>query len=350
MRREFLMLANIYNRERSTIGGWYASEKLDGIRALWDGGITRGMFKDEVPWANTLKDSRYQLPQRATGLWTRYGHVIHAPDWFLDNLPRDLLLDGELWCGYRDWQRLTSIVKDLVPSLAWNKVEYHVFACPTIHSVFCDGEIKNTNYKKMFTGIIRWIESRNYFKKSWPSILDMYGEQTILSKCNGIKVLTQHKLPYTDAEKKIDELLSEQTEKGGEGLVLRNPASIWIPKRVNTLLKVKELHDAEGTITGYKSGRETDLGSKLLGMIGAIVVKLDTGITFDLSGFTDEERMFADVDMRKWAFDNPDCYVPDWCEGLLFKRGERITFRYRELSTDGKPKEARYWRKRNTEA
>jgi len=30
----------------------------------------------------------------------------------------------------------------------------------------------------------------------------------------------------------------------------------------------------------------------------------------------------------------------------MFKRGQQVTFKYRELSDDGIPKEARYWRPR----
>ena len=42
-RREFLQLAKSYNPEKNKIAGWYLSEKLDGTRCFWDGGITRGM-------------------------------------------------------------------------------------------------------------------------------------------------------------------------------------------------------------------------------------------------------------------------------------------------------------------
>ena len=50
--------------------GWLASEKLDGVRAYWDG----------------------------AQLWTRGGRVIPAPRSFTNALPR-VALDGELWAG-----------------------------------------------------------------------------------------------------------------------------------------------------------------------------------------------------------------------------------------------------------
>ena len=41
--------------------------------------------------------------------------------------------------------------------------------------------------------------------------------------------------------------------------------------------------------------------------------------------------------------------MPDWFQGRHFKRGQTVTFKYRELTSDGIPKEARYWRRRDTE-
>src|SRR5205809_6855024 len=95
---EFLMLAHKYVPERDSerIKGWYCSQKLDGVRAMWDGGVSRGLLASEVPWANVEKDYRYIEENRATGLWSRLGKVIHAPDWFLDQLPL-YPMDGELW-------------------------------------------------------------------------------------------------------------------------------------------------------------------------------------------------------------------------------------------------------------
>ena len=44
-RREFLMLAHKFNPKKHRIGGWYMSEKLDGMRCWWDSGVTRGILK-----------------------------------------------------------------------------------------------------------------------------------------------------------------------------------------------------------------------------------------------------------------------------------------------------------------
>ena len=68
---------------------------------------------------------------------------------------------------------------------------------------------------------------------------------------------------------------------------------LWTPKRVDHLLKYKAFKDAEAYVVGYTWGERTDLGSKLLGKMGALIVEW-SGRRFKLSGFTDEERIMAD--------------------------------------------------------
>src|SRR5579863_836721 len=62
--------------------GWWLSEKLDGVRAYWDG----------------------------RQFVSRQGNLFHAPDWFVAGLP-DEALDGELWLGRKAFQRTVSIVR-----------------------------------------------------------------------------------------------------------------------------------------------------------------------------------------------------------------------------------------------
>ena len=74
--REFLQLCEYFDPKRDEVFGWYVSEKFDGMRALWDGGITRGHVASDVPWGT-------ESHRLSTGLWSRYGKVISAPDWWL---------------------------------------------------------------------------------------------------------------------------------------------------------------------------------------------------------------------------------------------------------------------------
>ena len=99
---------------------------------------------------------------------------------------------------------------------------------------------------------------------------------------------------------------------------------------------------------GFTSGRETNKGSRLLGKIGALIVDYQ-GKRLELAGLTDAEREFADPMARDWAANNPGQDAPYWIEGKRFRKGQTVTFKYRELSDDGIPKEARYWRRRDAE-
>ena len=64
--------------------GWWMSEKLDGIRAIWTG----------------------------KELLTRTGRLIHAPRWFTDEFPKNIALDGELYLGRNQFHRVQMTVMD----------------------------------------------------------------------------------------------------------------------------------------------------------------------------------------------------------------------------------------------
>merc|ERR1719382_2087386 len=53
----------------------------------------------------------------------------------------------------------------------------------------------------------------------------------------------------------LDRELAEVDAKGGEGLMLRKPGSLYEHKRSHTLLKVKSTHDEEAKVVGHEGGR-----------------------------------------------------------------------------------------------
>ena len=101
-------------------------------------------------------------------------------------------------------------------------------------------------------------------------------------------------------------------------------------------------------MVGFTSGRETNKGSRLLGKIGALIVDYQ-GKRLELSGLTDAEREFLSPDMARTATEKPGQDMPAFFQGKSFKAGQIVTFKYRELSDDGIPKEARLWRIRDAE-
>jgi hypothetical protein len=362
-RREFLMLAKKYNPKRNTVGGWYISEKLDGTRVFWDGGISRGLETRSVPYANVIDPKTGNIKKKikpvATGLWSRYANPIIAPDWFLNRLPC-MPLDGEIWAGRGNFQLCRSICGGDSPGPEWEKAEFAVFGSPPIDIVFGDGLIKNTN----MTMPINFTRFKHWLNTCDPGVigdllhLRANGEEipfeqelTVLQDAvpseGRIYLHRQKKLPLgvKDAAKAVEEELNRIVGLGGEGVMLRNPDEPWLPKRVASLLKYKPFSDDEGVVVGFTSGRKTDKGSKLLGMIGSLILDYK-GKRLELAGLTNEERAFDTFEDVRLAKEMPGQDMPSFCQGKHFKVGDTVTFKYRELSDDGIPKEARYWRQR----
>jgi DNA ligase-1 len=294
----------------------------------------------------------------ATGLWSRYGNPIIAPDWWLNRLPQ-IFLDGELFAGHGNFQTLRSIVaKDVAEDEAWQDVQFAVFGCPPAERVFAAGEIKNPNMVLNVdpTSILKFIQQRAKEGAVDEFVCAAMSGATFEHELNYLQsALPQDDLVYlhqhvqlsgyrADAELEMNRFMDEVLNEGGEGIMLRDPQAIWTPKRVSSLLKLKPFTDDQGMLTGFVSGRQTDKGSKLRGLIGAMVLDYK-GKRLELSGFTNEERQFATEEMTKFAYNNPGEEMAPHFEGKHFQIGDTIEFRYRELSDDGIPKEARFARK-----
>lgn len=260
---------------------WLCSEKLDGARALW---IPESRGK-VMPWTTEV----------ATGLWSRYWNVIHAPSEWLNKLP-SINLDGELYLGRGKFQETMSIVKRKMPDYRWSTIKYRCYGVPP-SSIFMSGIVDfGSMGKKAITS---------------PDI----GFQPNLHFVEQLELIPAE-LRVPQVEFSMDFYL-DVIRNGGEGVMLRNPLSYYEMSRSSNLLKMKNVNDAEGVIVGFTDGE-----GRLEGKVGALVVET-MGVTLNLAGLTDAER-----------------------EPGYFKVGETVTYKYRELSDGGVPKEARYWRKR----
>src|SRR5438105_732798 len=103
-----LLLAHSWDNA-ADLAGWWMSEKLDGVRAYWDG--------------------RQFL--------SRQGNLFHAPDWFVEGLP-NVPLDGELWIDRKKFQRTVSIVRRQDKTQLWSEVRFVVFDAPATTGGFED--------------------------------------------------------------------------------------------------------------------------------------------------------------------------------------------------------------------
>jgi DNA ligase-1 len=365
VRREFLQLANTYDPDKHRIAGHYISEKCDGARCFWDGGVTRGLPTMNVPWAS-VNDPKNGKPKskvksEATGLWSRYGNPIMAPDWFLNQLPC-CPLDGELWAGRGRFQVCMSVTRKDVPvDEDWRQIKYAVYSSPPIGCLFASGEIKNANMHVAIDeeSVTKWLLShRNRvpdMRFSATKSCSFAEELAFLNaaiESENDHVFLHRQIRLSDDEAEARELLERYLagilDQGGEGVMIRDPSACWTPKRHSGILKYKPFLDDEAKVIGFVAGEGGKTGN-LLGHIGALIVEWN-GVEFRLgTGMTFEKRRLTDV-AHKWAAAHPGEECRDQTSGNhRFHLGKRISFKYRELTDDGIPKEARFWRIRDEE-
>jgi hypothetical protein len=288
----------------ATLGAWlsshnscYMSEKLDGQRCIWDGGVTRGMRVSQVPWANQYHGGH----EECTGYWSRLGNVIRAP--YGDLGP--YILDGELYSNVAR-QTLMSRIKGLSPS--FEDVTFIVYdVIPPSH--WYNSRVVRWQGRKHAITFDKWTKGVPPLK---PGYMDDLPSRLGYARLSN-RVLLHEQTPVRTVDAVMQHLESVIT-RGGEGLVLKSGA--YSCTRSNNCVKLKPYSDDEGLLIGYTAGE-----GKYAGMIGAYRV-LWKGQELQLSGMTDSERITP-----------PPV-------------GTMISFRYRGLSLGGVPQEARYWRVR----
>jgi DNA ligase 1 len=186
-----LMLADIY-RQGIDISQYRVSEKLDGVRARWDG----------------------------THLISRGGNVFAAPEWFTKGFPA-IPLDGELWMGRGRYEEVSSIVRTQHPHEGWRNVRLMIFDLPAHGGTFDQ----------------RVIAMNRLRAESDSPYLDIIEQRQVSSEAELLAWLTG------------------VTDRGGEGLMLHRETALYASGRSQDLLKFKLFTDAEATVIGYKPGK-----------------------------------------------------------------------------------------------
>jgi DNA ligase-1 len=95
-----VMLAEKYH-DQISVSDYWVSEKLDGVRARWDG----------------------------SKLISRGGHEFAAPAWFTKDFP-SVALDGELWSKRGDYENVSSITSRHQAHEGWKEIKLMVFDLP----------------------------------------------------------------------------------------------------------------------------------------------------------------------------------------------------------------------------
>lgn len=241
--------------QHQDVSRYLVSEKYDGIRCYWDG----------------------------KQLWTRHGHLIHAPTSFIADFPTQPL-DGELWIDYQHFSAVEKLIaQQHTTAQQWQNVHYMVFDLPRDRAIF---KIRYQHLKALL----------NHSSSAHITLVEQY--------------------PLLNAQQ-LNQRLAHVIAHHGEGLVLHLKLGLYQAGRSGHLLKLKPADDAEATIIGYRKGH-----GKYRGMTGALIVKMSDGRTFAIgSGLTDKLRAHPPV------------------------IGTRITFRYNGLTRHHLPRFPRYLRR-----
>lgn len=192
-----LMLAQDWNTSLD-VAAFLISEKLDGVRAYWDG-----------------KELRF-----------RSGRLIVAPVWFTAALP-NTALDGELWMGRHRFDALSGAVRKGVPVDAeWREVRYLIFDTPGAEGSFAQRATR---------------------------INDLVAK----AKVPWLQVVEQSRVSDHSA---LQKRLQMTVNDGGEGLVLHRAEALWQPGRSDALRKLKLQPDEEARVIAQIPGKGRHLG------------------------------------------------------------------------------------------
>jgi DNA ligase-1 len=275
---------------------WWASEKWDGIRALWDG---------------------EKMISRGSGVGKPKVYT-YIPEWFKRSLPPSIPLDGEIWIGRGLFQK-TSRLSTLKPGKSYSQeqidniwtgledpqVIFKVFDIPNDPRPF-------EERMKLLQTIVK--DQKECWKK-----LDYMNKKTF-----PIQFTEQVKIKSME---QLVSLYKKMTSEGAEGIMLRAPGSQYETKRSKYMLKYKIKEDAECIVRDYTLGE-----GRLKGLLGSLKCEIiqdskASGIFTQIgTGFTDSQR----TNYNKKGYSE---YVPI---------GSIVSFSYMEMTDDGVPRHPVY--------
>lgn len=249
-----LFLLKTYDDSKEIVG-WVMSEKLDGIRGFWTG----------------------------SELISRGGNPIRAPKWFTQNYP-PFAIDGELWTKQNDFENISSIVRSKNSNNRWKAITYNIFEVPNQSG----GLLKRLNILQ------------EYLDKN-PNAYIQIIPQTVIN-----------------TKGQLSDFLETVTSDKGEGVVVRNPDTLYQTGRLSSAFKVKKYFDTECTILKILPGK-----GKYKNVMGSVLCQTKEGKQVKIgSGFKGKDR------------ENPPAI------------GSKITFKYYGFTNKGNYKYPVYLRVR----
>ncbi|MET0329458.1 MAG: DNA ligase [Luteimonas sp.] len=188
-----LMLARDLGASQIDVPAYYVSEKLDGVRARWDG----------------------------RALWTRGGHRIAVPSGFVAGWP-DTPMDGELWIAREQFDVASGIARsrDADPA-AWARMRFMLFDLPAHPGTFSER-------------------------------VDAMRAMVAAAAHPQLRMVEQTRLASRTA---LDARLAQVVADGGEGLMLHHAQARYTGGRSSALLKLKPHDDAEARVVAHAPGQ-----------------------------------------------------------------------------------------------
>jgi len=186
------MLATTY-RDDVPVGDFLVSEKLDGVRARWDG----------------------------RALWTRGGARIAVPATFTRGWLAEPI-DGELWIARGRFDDVSALVRRIgTDAHAWREVRFMAFDLPAHPGPFAE----------------RIARMRTVVSAARNPHLAMIPQQRF------------------DTRAGLDAELARVVAAGGEGLMLHRRDARYRAGRSDDLLKYKPYEDAEAQVVAHLPGK-----------------------------------------------------------------------------------------------
>lgn len=203
-----------------TVADYWVSEKLDGVRAYWDG----------------------------QQLISRQGNLFPAPAWFTADFP-NTPLDGELWIARQTFETVSGIVRTQKgKEKSWQQISFMVFDLP------------------------KSLESFSIRLQIMEKLIDD-------SPSPYIKLIKQQRI---NSHQALQEKLDQVIEAGGEGLMLHHVNAYYQAKRSHDLMKLKRYDDEEAEVLNYLPGKGKYLGKMgalLVKNSDGIVFKIGSGFS-----------------------------------------------------------------------
>ena len=221
-----LLLANKWDKKLD-VSGWLMSEKYDGVRCFWNG----------------------------NELYSRSGSIIKTPKFFTRSFPRSPL-DGELHLGRNNYEECAQIIANGEKDHSgWLQMSFIVLDAPAINLLFRQ---RLSMLERAFTE----------------------GDNHTFMKLN------KHKCVKDNSH--VMEELARIESIGGEGVMLKNPSSLYEGRRNWAMLKVKSYLDEEAQILRkifFKMNKPSEKRR-----IKALIMVKENGIEFRLRNGLNTEK------------------------------------------------------------